>query len=77
MKNKLSISAAARYSGYSRDMVEYWLKKGLLHFEEVPSPGPNRIRRIRKADLDNFLERHYSPVNSKKRKTLTLEPRST
>ena len=54
-----SLNSAAKYSGYSRAVVEYWLDSGLLPFEEVPTPGQkNRCRRIRKADLDAFLEGH-------------------
>ncbi|OGG03015.1 MAG: hypothetical protein A3F83_05500 [Candidatus Glassbacteria bacterium RIFCSPLOWO2_12_FULL_58_11] len=55
----LSVNSAARYTGYSRAVVEYWLNDGLLPFEEVPTPGTkNRCRRIRRADLDQFLEVH-------------------
>lgn len=55
----LSINGAAQYSGYSRAVVEYWLNSGLVPFEEVPTPGQkNRCRRIRKTDLDTFLEDH-------------------
>jgi len=55
----LSVNAAAQYCGYSRAVVQYWIDSGQLDYEEVPTLGQkNRCRRIRKADLDDFLEMH-------------------
>ena len=76
----LSVNSAARYTGYSRAVVEYWLNDGLLPFEEVPTPGTkNRCRRIRRADLDQFLEMYLkkngasgNPADREKRETLIL-----
>ncbi|HUU26288.1 MAG TPA: helix-turn-helix domain-containing protein [archaeon] len=77
-KRILSVNAAAKYSGYSCAVVQHWIDSGLLEFEEVPVKGSkNRCRRIRKADLDQFLERYLkknqAPRNSFQRKeTLIL-----
>ncbi|MCE5270383.1 helix-turn-helix domain-containing protein [bacterium] len=69
-----SLNAAAEYSGYSRAVVEYWLDSGLLPFEEVPTPGQkNRCRRIRKADLDAFLEGHLKKNHAPARPKLKTE----
>lgn len=62
-KNKriLTVAAAARYSGYSRGTIEFWLSTGELKCESPPSRGngSNRFRRIRKEDLDNMLDQSY------------------
>lgn len=59
-KRLLSISEAARYTGYSREMIEYWMERCGLPFEQPPTPGrKNRFRRIRREDLDNFLNNYY------------------
>ena len=60
-KRALTILEAAQYSCVSRGMVENWLNGGLLPFEELPSKGKGLycFRRIRKSDLDNFLNKYY------------------
>ena len=52
-----SVNECHLYSGYSRGIIQYWLDTGLIPFEEIPKPGQkNRCLRIRKADLDDFLD---------------------
>lgn len=79
-KRVLNVSEAARYSGYSRAIIEYWIDNGQLSYEEVPTPGQkNRCRRVRRADLDQFLEMYLkkngasgNPADREKRETLIL-----
>ena len=60
-KRALKITEAAEYSCVSRATIENWLVKGLLPYEELPGAGSgaHRFRRIRKQDLDDFLNRFY------------------
>ena len=73
-KRALTIQEVAQYACVSRGMVENWLKWGLLPFEELPSRGKGAycFRRIRKSDLDDFLNKYYQQnsqsVNSIKEK---------
>ena len=57
----LNISEAAKFSGYSRGTVEYWIREGLLPFESPPGQGKGRKRFIknRKVDLDAFLDSYH------------------
>ena len=56
----LSIKQAAAYIGVSRGTLNQWLNRGLLPYEELPGRGGvYHFRRIRREDLDNFLEHHY------------------
>jgi len=80
----LSINAAASYTGYSRDTILYWIDQCGLPYEEPPTKGSkNRFRRIRRADLDAFLDRYYSnrrgiePANRTARPLLKLRPRES
>ena len=58
-KRALTISEAAEYACVSRGSVESWLAKGLLSYEELPRTGEKQhFRRIRKKDLDAFLDRN-------------------
>ena len=43
------------------EVIESWLAKGLLSYEELPSGGSGvySFKRIRKADLDSFLDQSY------------------
>ncbi len=60
-KRALSISEAANYACVSRSTVENWLNRRLIPFEELPGrKGKYRFRRIRKSDLDRFLNDSYS-----------------
>ena len=63
IKNKriLTVAAAARYSGYSRATIEYWLSIGELKCERPKGRGQGnyRFRRIRKEDLDDLLNKSY------------------
>ncbi len=60
-KRAFSIKEAAEYACVSRGTVENWLSKGLLPFEELPGRGKGNycFRRIRKIDLDAFLDKFY------------------
>ncbi|MFC1556964.1 helix-turn-helix domain-containing protein [candidate division KSB1 bacterium] len=64
-KRVLSIAEAARYTSMSRGLIEYWLDHGLLPFEELPSTGTgaHRLRRIRRRDIDEFLDNYYTVQN--------------
>ena len=67
-KRALTIMEAAEYACVSRSTIENWLTKGLLPFEEIPNLGEGkyRFRRIRKHDLDEFLDTLYSGNNRAK-----------
>lgn len=60
-KRVMNISETAYYAGVSRSTIESWLAEKLLPFENLPSRGngTKRFRRIRKADIDTFLDSHY------------------
>jgi len=82
-KRAFTVAEAARYACVSRGTVEFWLERGLLPVEELPGRGngSHRFRRIRKADLDAFLDRHYSRHSMKEKKDnldgkITLLPRT-
>ncbi len=67
MKNKnqkraFTIAETAEYACVSRATVDNWLARGDLPFEEQPSAGKEiyKFRRIRKTDLDDFLNKFYS-----------------
>jgi excisionase family DNA binding protein len=66
-KRALSIREAAEYACVSRGTIDSWLVKGLLPFEELPSKGKGKycFRRIRKTDLDVFLDTLRSNVQPK------------
>lgn len=83
-KRAFSIKEAAEYACVSRGTIENWLAKGLLPFEELPGRGKGSycFRRIRKNDLDEFLNRFYtntySLISNKRsdKKELVLLPRN-
>ncbi len=57
-KRALKIQEAADYACVSRGTIENWMAMDILPFEELPGTGgKNRFRLIRKADLDEFLDR--------------------
>ena len=60
-KRAFSISEAAKYACVSRAILDSWVVKGHLPYEELPGTGTGhqKFRRIRKNDLDTFLERCY------------------
>ena len=60
-KRAFSIPEAAKYACVSRTILDNWLVKGHLPYEELPGTGTGhqKFRRIRKKDLDTFLERYY------------------
>jgi hypothetical protein len=60
-RRAFNVSKAAEYACVSRGTMEAWLTKGLIPYEDLPSTGErNRFRRIRKSDLDAFLDKHRS-----------------
>ncbi len=61
----LNVSQAAEYIGVSRSVVETLLSKGILPYEELPScgNGSHRFRRIRVADINEFIDKHYQQNN--------------
>jgi hypothetical protein len=72
-KRALTIQGAAEYACVSRGMIVNWLTAGLLPCEELPGRGKGvyRFRRIRLADLDEFLDRSHRSADGSggKRKT--------
>jgi len=82
-KRALTIQEAAEYVGVSRGTLDNWLAKGLLPYEELPGNGARayRFRRIRKSDLDEFLDGclHDATALQEKpsRAKVVLLPRST
>ena len=60
-KRALTISEAAEYACVSRATVQNWIVSGMLPYEVLPGrgKGTNCFRRIRKSDLDEFLNIHY------------------
>ena len=84
-KRAFSIKEAAEYACVSRATIDNWLIKGILPFEELPGRGKGAycFRRIRKIDLDAFLNKFYnidSEYNSNKNKEINglfLLPRNT
>ena len=67
-KRALTINEAAKYACVSRGMIENWLSWGLMPFEELPSRGKGAycFRRIRKSDLDDFLNKYYQQNSQSK-----------
>ena len=84
-KRALTIKETADYACVSRSTVENWLANGLLSYEELPGRGKGvyHYRRIRKNDLDNFLNKFYLKYytnqsdTKKQSKELILLPRNT
>jgi len=82
-KRAFSIKETAEYACVSRGTVENWLAKGLLPYEEMPGRGNGtyHFRRIRKDDIDEFLNQFYHEKRSihknKAAKKIILLPRNT
>ena len=82
-KRAFTIAEAANYTCVGRSTIENWLAKGLLSYEELPSSGSgaHRFVRIRKSDLDEFIDKYYkknievSETNQTAQKKLVLLPR--
>ena len=71
-KRALTIAEASRYACVSRGTLEAWLIQGLLPFEELPGRGNgvHKFRRIRRIDLNKFLNQHYhQPRTERKEKS--------
>lgn len=72
----LTVKQAADYIGVARQTLQAWLQRGLLPFIELPATRPRavyRFIRLRREDLDDFLERHYrrSAIADKPAKSLS------
>ena len=82
-KRAFTIKEAAQYACVSEATVRNWIIKGLLPYVEMPGSGDGkyRFRRIRKNDLDDFLDRLYNGIdndkNKKSDKELILLPRNS
>ena len=81
-KRALTIAEAAKYSCYSRGTIEGWIARGLLPVEQPPGrgTGEHKLRRIRLADLNAFLDQYYQQpeeknIASSKAQGITLVPR--
>ena len=71
-KRALTISEAAEYACVSRGTILSWIQKKLLPFEELPGRGNGSqiFRRIRRDDLDKFLNQFYHKCNLEHKKKL-------
>ena len=56
-KRALTIKEAAEYACVYRSTVKNWIARGILPYEDLPGEGSgsHRFTRIRKEDLDGFL----------------------
>lgn len=68
-KRALTISEAAEYACVSRGTVKNWLVSGILPVEELPGrgEGTQKFIRIRRDDLDEFLDSCYQKPAHKDR----------
>ena len=71
-KRALTLLEAAAYACVSKSTIKNWISHGLLPFEELPGRGTGSycFRRIRKDDLDNFLNRYHWQQEEKQKKKL-------
>ena len=80
-KRALTVEEAAKYACVSRAMVENWIAKRLIPYELLPGRGDGkyRFKRIRRTDLDAFLDSCYQPPEQikprEKLKRMELLPR--
>ena len=80
-KRAVTISEASVYACVSEATVRNWIATGLLPYEELPGCGKgiNKMRRIRKSDIDEFLDNHYIKTKPSRQKmtqdTLLLLPK--
>ena len=68
-KRAFSISEAAEYACVSRGTLHTWVVSGMLTYENLPGrgDGSHKFRRIRKSDLDAFLDKHcQSPRDARR-----------
>ena len=73
-KRAFTITEAAEYACVSRGTIENWLAKGLLKYEELPGNGAKqRFIRIRKKDLDEFLDQYIKESKASKLKSAKVE----
>ena len=66
-KRAFTIAEAAEYACVSRGTLTCWITSGQLPYEDLPGrgDGSHKFRLIRKQDLDEFLDRHYSVTGEK------------
>jgi len=69
IKRAFSMSEAAEYACVSRGTVHTWVVSGMLPCENLPSrgDGSHKFRRIRKSDLDAFLDKHCQSFRDARR----------
>jgi len=74
-KRAFSVAEAARYACVSRSTIELWVAKRLLPFEEFPGQGRGRkrFRRIRKRDLDAFLDKYHKVKPEQEKLDISLD----
>ena len=60
-KRAFTVKEASEYACVSRTTVENWMANKMLPFEKLPGRGKGSycFKRIRKADLDDFLNKFY------------------
>lgn len=70
-KRALTIQEAAEYACVSRGTVENWLANRLIPYEKLPGRGngSQRFVRIRKTDLDEFLNAQVQQPRQEKADT--------
>ena len=82
-KRALTILEVSEYSCVSRGTVHNWISQRLLPFEELPGrgEGSQRFIRIRKEDLDTFLDSYYKKpyqvIEDKRQEDLILLPKNS
>ena len=61
-KRAFTIKEAAEYACVCRSTVKNWIARGILPYEDLPGKGSgfHRFRRIRKEDIDEFLDHFYN-----------------
>jgi len=80
-KRAFTIAEASEHACVSEATIRNWLVSGLLPYEELPGcgTGVNKMRRIRRCDIDEFLDRHYHKQNHsgriKSQEPLVLAPK--
>jgi excisionase family DNA binding protein len=84
-KRAFTVHETAEYACVSRGTVENWIIKGLIRYEELPGTGHKQhFRRIRKIDIDDFLDKNLcagkEPAmrkNNREPVSIFLKPKST
>lgn len=73
-KRALKIHEAAQYACVSRSTVQNWIDRRLLPCESLPGRGGKyHFRRIRKTDLDEFLNSNYRHAHAEQSKRSSMK----